>query len=86
LYCFSTGWELWWIWRSSLHSFSFKMAPKKTVEKKGGKKKLSGYMAFAQERRPTLKEEQPDLTFGETGKALGAEWRAMSDSEKAKYK
>ena len=53
--------------RSGLHSFSFKMAPKKTVEKKGGKKKLSGYMAFAQERRPTLKEEQPDLTFGEVG-------------------
>lgn len=42
------------------------MPPKKTVEKKsGGKKPLSGYMKFAQERRPTLKEEQPDLTFGE---------------------
>lgn len=41
------------------------MAPKKTVEKKGGKKKLSGYMAYAKERRPSLKEEKPDLTFGE---------------------
>ena len=29
------------------------------------KKPLSGYMKFAQERRPTLKAEQPDLTFGQ---------------------
>ena len=42
------------------------MAPKKSIEKpKGEKKKLKGYMAFANERRPTLKEEQPTLTFGE---------------------
>ena len=58
------------------------MAPKKD----GEKKKLSGYMLFAQQRRPTLKEEKPDLTFGETGKALGAEWRAMSEAQKGKYK
>lgn len=37
------------------------MAPKKTI----GKKKLTGYMAYAQERRPTLKKEKPNLTFGE---------------------
>ena len=46
------------------------MAPKsKTagIAKKasGGKKKLSGFMKFSQERRPTLKAEKPDLTFGE---------------------
>eukprot|EP00966_Prymnesium_polylepis_P048852 1130687-Prymnesium_polylepis.1 len=45
------------------------MAPKKSIEKKpaGGKKPLSGYMKFAQERRASLKEEQPSLTFGEVG-------------------
>jgi len=60
---------------------------KKTVEKKSaGKKKLSGYMKFSQERRPGLKTEQPDLTFGEIGKALGAEWKALSEADKAKYK
>lgn len=61
--------------------------PPKTIEKKsGGKKKLTGYMAYAAKRRPSLKEEQPDLTFGGLGKQMGAEWRAMSDAEKAKYK
>ena len=45
----------------SLHT----MAPKKSIEKPAGKKKLSGYMAFAQARRPGLKAEKPDLTFGE---------------------
>ena len=39
------------------------MAPKKSIDKP--KKKLSGYMAFAQERRPSLKVDKPDLTFGE---------------------
>ena len=50
------------------------------------KKPLSGYMLFAKEMRPKLKEESPDLTFGEVGKELGARWRALSDDEKAKYK
>ena len=40
-----------------------KMAPKKSIEKP--KKKLSGYMLFSQERRPKLKSERPNLTFGE---------------------
>jgi hypothetical protein len=43
-------------------------------------------MLFAKEMRPKLKEESPDLTFGEVGKELGARWRALSDDEKAKYK
>jgi len=59
--------------------------PPKTAEKKP-KKKLSGYMAYAKERRPELLKEQPGLSFGEVGKALGAEWRGMSDDEKNKYK
>ncbi|EOD20010.1 hypothetical protein EMIHUDRAFT_208774 [Emiliania huxleyi CCMP1516] len=67
------------------------MAPKsKTagIAKKasGGKKKLSGFMKFSQERRPTLKAEKPDLTFGELAKAIGAEWKAMSEAEQGEYK
>ena len=62
------------------------MAPKAIEKKSGGKKKLTGYMAFAAKRRAALKEEQPDLTFGGLGKAMGAEWRAMSDAEKNKFK
>jgi len=50
------------------------------------KKKLSGYMAYAKERRPKLVEEQPGLTFVDIGRTLGAEWRGMSHDEKNKYK
>ena len=39
------------------------MAPKKSIEKP--KKKLSGYMKFAQEARPRIKKAKPTLTFGE---------------------
>ncbi len=61
------------------------MAPKKTIEKTG-KKPLSGYMKFTQEARPRIKKANPSMTFGELGKAMGAEWRAMTDAAKAKFK
>ena len=59
---------------------------KKAAKPAGVKKPLSGYMKFAKDRRPALIKEQPSLSFGEVGKALGAEWSKMSDAEKAKYK
>ena len=59
---------------------------KAIAKPKGDKKKLSGYLAFIRARRAGLKAEQPDLTFGETNTALGVEWRAMTESAKAKYK
>lgn len=33
---------------------------------------LSAYMIFSQEERPRFKEENPDATFGELGKIIGA--------------
>ena len=50
------------------------------------KKPLSGFMKFSQEHRATVKEENPDLTFGGIGKKLGDMWRALSSGEKAAYK
>ncbi len=43
------------------------MAPKakKIAKADKPKKKLSGYMKFAKERRPTLLKEKPNLSFGE---------------------
>ena len=42
------------------------MAPKKSADKGDKpKKKLSGYMAFAKDRRPALLKEKPNLSFGE---------------------
>jgi hypothetical protein len=43
-------------------------------------------MKFSQEKRSTVKEENPDLTFGGIGKKLGEMWRALTDKEKESYK
>ena len=68
--------------------------PSEEDEPKGKRKKkdpnapkraCSAFMFYSIERRPTLKEENPDWAFGEFGKAIGAEWGQMSDREKAPY-
>jgi len=51
----------------------------------GPKKPKSGFMFFSQERRLTLKEEQPELSIIEASKVLGAEWKTLSDAAKQKY-
>ena len=57
----------------------------KASKAKGEKTKRSpsAYIIFASEMRPTVKAENPDATFGELGKLLGAKWAALSDAEKA---
>lgn len=52
----------------------------------GGKKPLSGFMLFSKEHRPKIKEDNPDISFGQIGKKLGEMWRALSDKEKEAYK
>ena len=39
-------------------------------------------MFFVQDYRERIKNENPDVTFGEVGKLLGAKWKEMKDSEK----
>jgi hypothetical protein len=63
-----------------------KKAKKEAKKAAGEKKPLTGFMLFASEERPKLKAKNPEMTFGETGKALGAAWKALSDAEQAKYK
>ena len=36
-------------------------------------------------RRPDIRKENPDITFGDCGKQIGKEWRAMPDDVKAPY-
>eukprot|EP00629_Pelagomonadales_sp_RCC1024_P011692 CAMPEP_0119266672 /NCGR_PEP_ID=MMETSP1329-20130426/5084_1 /TAXON_ID=114041 /ORGANISM="Genus nov. species nov., Strain RCC1024" /LENGTH=65 /DNA_ID=CAMNT_0007266561 /DNA_START=55 /DNA_END=252 /DNA_ORIENTATION=+ len=65
------------------------MAPKEKKEKAkkdGPKKPLKGFMLFSKEKRPEVKKDFPDLTFGGIGKKLGEMWRGLSDDEKAAYK
>jgi hypothetical protein len=46
------------------------------------KRGLSAFILFSQERRPTLKEEQPNLAFGEVARTIGIEWKKLSAKKK----
>ena len=70
-----------------------KAAPKKAIAKKSPKKKEEKvkkapgpYMVFCKSERPKIIKANPNLSFGEVGKALGAAWGKLSDAQKAKYK
>lgn len=58
----------------------------KTTRKGTGTPRVSGYMLFCKEARPRILNETPDLTFGDVGKALGAEWRELSADEQQVWK
>ncbi|KAM0747747.1 hypothetical protein T439DRAFT_328412 [Meredithblackwellia eburnea MCA 4105] len=49
------------------------------------KRPLSAYMFFSQENRNAIKDENPNASFGDVGKLLGAKWKDMSDAEKKPY-
>ena len=49
------------------------------------KQPLSGYVHFLNERRETVRAENPDITFSDLSKKLAAEWSALADLEKNKY-
>lgn len=57
----------------------------KKKEQTGPKKPKSGFMFFSQERRKTLKDEQPGLSITDASKVIGAEWRKLTDEEKKPY-
>ncbi|KAJ1873988.1 Non-histone chromosomal protein 6 [Coemansia sp. RSA 1722] len=49
------------------------------------KRSLSAYMFFSQANRKTVKDDNPEATFGNIGKILGDMWKGMSDKEKAPF-
>ncbi|KAF7297226.1 hypothetical protein MIND_00955700 [Mycena indigotica] len=49
------------------------------------KRALSAYMFFSQDWRERIKTENPDASFGEVGKLLGAKWKELDDEEKQPY-
>ena len=64
-----------------------KTTKKEKKEKKEKKpRKLNAYMVFAMEVRESVKKNHPTASITEIAKKIGEKWRAMSDSEKAKYK
>lgn len=51
----------------------------------GGKRKLSGYMKFANKHRPEIMRSKPGATVPDIGRALGKKWRGLSEAEKKSY-
>jgi structure-specific recognition protein 1 len=73
-------------------SAEFAVAAMETGKKKKAKKDPNApkgakgaYMFFSTENREKLKKENPDMSFGDLGKALGEQWKMISADEKAKY-
>ena len=49
-------------------------------------RKLNSFMLFAKEKRESVKKNNPTAKVTEIAKKLGELWRALSNSEKQKYK
>jgi hypothetical protein len=49
------------------------------------KRALSAFMYYSKEQRDILKAKNPAISFQEMGKILGTAWKALSETEKAKY-
>jgi uncharacterized protein (DUF736 family) len=43
-------------------------------------------MNFAKQTRAKIVKENPNFTFGEVGKELGAQWGKLSQAQKDKFK
>jgi len=49
------------------------------------KQPLSGYVHFLNERRESVRGENPDITFSELSKKLAAEWSNLPEDQKIKF-
>ena len=49
------------------------------------KRGLTAYMFFSKENRALIKEANPDATFGDIGKLVGQQWKALTDKQKMPY-
>ena len=45
----------------------------------------SAFMYFTTAKRSEIKEANPDASFGDLGKLVGAAWKELNDSEKVKW-
>jgi len=46
---------------------------------------MSGYIAFSTEIRQRVKDDNPNATFGEISKIIGAQWRNLPEAKKKVY-
>lgn len=47
------------------------------------KRPLSAYMLYNNHRRPTLRQEHPELSLPDLSKLIGDEWKKLSETQKA---
>jgi hypothetical protein len=59
--------------------------PAKEKDPNAPKRPMSSYFHFLNDRRKSLKEEQPTLKMGESTKLMTGEWNKMTDKVKKKY-
>ena len=68
---------------------SIKSFQKKNVKKEKDpnepKKAKTAYMYFCDERRVSLKVDNPKASMGDMSKIMGAEWKELSDEDKKPY-
>lgn len=76
----------------AIAEFVAKLKPVKAARKTKAKKDpnapkrgSSGYIFYGKKRRPEIKEEDPDMAFGDITKMIAAEWKELSDKEKKPY-
>ncbi|PWN99691.1 HMG-box [Tilletiopsis washingtonensis] len=62
-----------------------KKASKKAKDTGAPKRPLSAYMFMSQDWRERIKAANPDASFGEVGRLLGAKWQEMNDAQKKPY-
>ena len=58
---------------------------KKRKDPMAPKRASNAYMIFCKEKRAELKQNRPDLPFGQLGKRLGEMWRSMTPDERQPY-
>ena len=59
---------------------------KKQKDPKAPKKNKSSYLFYCAENRDTIKNKNPDATFGEVAKLVSAEWKKCKEKNGKEYK
>lgn len=59
--------------------------PRKKKDPNAPKKALSAFMYFSNANRERVKTANPGIPFGQVGKLLGEEWKALSAEDKVQY-
>ena len=62
-----------------------KKMKKEKKKRTGPKRSLSAYMFFVKVERPRLHKAEPDLAFGDLGKAVGTAWKQLSEADRQPF-